>query len=61
MAKRTFIMTGYATMEHTVDDTHPHFNDEDILREEAMEAWHAAKKKMPKGVVLEGKAEIEEQ
>ena len=55
--KRTFHISGHASMTFTVDDTHPHFGDEDYLRHEALDAWYKAN---PKTLTIEGKPYIEE-
>ena len=55
--KRIFQISGQAFMTFTVDDTHPHFGDEDYLRHEALDAWRNAD---PKVLEIDQKPYIEE-
>lgn len=56
MAKKTFVLSGWASMEFVVDDTHPHYGDDDILREHAMDAWRATDSG---GLTKEGKPSVD--
>ncbi len=56
MAKKKFQLSGWASMEFVVDATHPHFNDNDILREYAVEAWRNTDSG---GLTKEGKPSVE--
>ena len=55
--KKTFVLNGWASMEFVVKSTHPHFDNDDILREYAVEAWRNANSG---DLTKEGKPSVED-